>query len=1003
MRTCPRKAGFITLKSATNLIHFSWSKTAEKGEKEEEVQTDQGAGNDNAMGVLLSPEDREALDEQLEGSIDDEEGDMRPLNLDFGDADVDVNGDDGDDDDAFEDAPEKFDPTSKWTRAVFIQQIIAQEGYNRLFKGYSNTEDILAEKKKNQNGLSAKLHHFNLNVLRQHWKENYGFSKDKPALSPHQMQQQKKERTDINTWHNFKWSEAEQVVNLNINGANNRTCKITQPYMVNAGPAKKFMTWYNEGKQVAMPKHDGNKYFRIPVDIFERVFPRRLVQAITKSTNCNIRLTQNGQRFYIGVSASLPQRKPPKTDAQGRKKPWEAMLVTEAEIMKYIALSMHAGWNRRPQMKMLWAQDYGSKFMIDSGMSYERWQEINEFIHIGLEDGYPNLYKMDKMRKLVVECNKIWSEQWNCGPTSAMDEKTYPSTCKHPFGFRAWYHPNKPHKNGPQSYALCSAGYTLFNWMKFDNCECRIKVRDVRGKVQTQKVNSKRNKKGDVKFYNSTENRWHEDDCNCQCVPWKTNWSKFKAHLIRKGINYTEHTKLQLTILYMVYTVDPKENWRTLVMDNFFTSVKMASALLKMGWSMVGTIAKGRNNSGIPLEGDAQQFRKTIWKEGAVVLKIHEGELGHTQKNEKEMDMLRTENDLDKKNLCYVNKEGCFAYGFIGESGKHFHMISTKPLTHGLVTKTLRGRQLYYAQANSHPTTKEITEMQHFYNTYMGDVDIADQFALAYSKEDYTRSRRWVNVIFTWYFDTARVNAYVLHRRAAQSQRHYGQEHAANPLTHLEFIKSVCEGYMQRAKEIELKAQQPRLRPQCPSVVVDSITTATPSTKNTGKQSTKIMEENLRECVKYLKRINDRKTPRLQGTHFSFQHAKFDQVHWQVELSKTTAQTKKRFRCHCCHIFQFGKKSNQKGNKVAKVVCECKEGPEHLNGACNKILYCDPCWKIRHDRELFLQNLGSVERWLEQQNDRKSTRSKASSCNASSSGTFRNISNTNKRLNFGNT
>ena len=95
MRTCPRKAGFFTLKRATNLIHFSWSKTVEIGEKEEEVQTDQGAGNDDAMGVLFSPEDGEALDEQLVGSIDDEEGDMRPLNLDFGDADVNDDDDDG--------------------------------------------------------------------------------------------------------------------------------------------------------------------------------------------------------------------------------------------------------------------------------------------------------------------------------------------------------------------------------------------------------------------------------------------------------------------------------------------------------------------------------------------------------------------------------------------------------------------------------------------------------------------------------------------------------------------------------------------------------------------------------------------------------------------------------------------------------------------------------------------------------------------------------------------
>ena len=382
------------------------------------------------MEDIFSPEDIRVLEEQheMEMRVGYEEEDMRPRNLDFEDADVDVN---DDDDDAFQDVYEEFDEKyTAWNRERFITEIYDREGCDGLFEGYDYNE-VRTEMKKLKSGKpSTSVHHFNLNVLRQHWKENYGFSKDKPALSPHQMQQQKKERTDINTWHNFKWSEAERIESMNINRANERKCRITQPNIQNAGPSNKFMQWYNEGRQVAMTKHDGNKYFRIPVDIFERVFPRRLVQAITKSTNCNIRLTQNGQRFYIGVHASSPQSKPPKTDAQGRKKTWKAMLVTEAEIMKYIALSMHAGWNRRPQMKMLWAQDYGSKFMIDSGMSYERWQEINEFIHIGLEDGYPNLFKMDKIRKLVVECNKIWLEQWNCGPTSAMDEKTYPSSCK---------------------------------------------------------------------------------------------------------------------------------------------------------------------------------------------------------------------------------------------------------------------------------------------------------------------------------------------------------------------------------------------------------------------------------------------------------------------------------------------------------------------------------------------------------------------------------------------
>ena len=217
MRTCPRKAGFFTLKSATNLIHFSWSKTVEIGEKEEEVQTDQGAGNDNAMGVLFSPEDGEALDEQLEGSIDDEEGDMRPLNLDFGDADVNDDDDDGDYDE-FQDVPEKFDDKcTGWTREEFIKEIYDREECDVLFKGY-DYDKVLTEMKKLKNGEpSLKTYLFNVNVLKKHWKKNYGFAKEKPALSPHQKQQQKKERSDSNTWHNFKWSEAEQLVNLNIN------------------------------------------------------------------------------------------------------------------------------------------------------------------------------------------------------------------------------------------------------------------------------------------------------------------------------------------------------------------------------------------------------------------------------------------------------------------------------------------------------------------------------------------------------------------------------------------------------------------------------------------------------------------------------------------------------------------------------------------------------------------------------------------------------------------
>ena len=44
-------------------FHFSWSKNSLK---EEDVQTDQGADNEDAMEVLLSPEDMETSEEQRE-------------------------------------------------------------------------------------------------------------------------------------------------------------------------------------------------------------------------------------------------------------------------------------------------------------------------------------------------------------------------------------------------------------------------------------------------------------------------------------------------------------------------------------------------------------------------------------------------------------------------------------------------------------------------------------------------------------------------------------------------------------------------------------------------------------------------------------------------------------------------------------------------------------------------------------------------------------------------
>jgi len=65
--------------------------------------------------------------------------------------------------------------------------------------------------------------------------------------------------------------------------------------------------------------------------------------------------------------------------------------------------------------------------------------------------------------------------------------------------------------------------------------------------------------------------------------------------------------------LHLVWRVDADENYWMLVIDNFLTSVKMASALFKVGWTLVGTISK-KSSTGIPLEGDTQRFQREEWK-----------------------------------------------------------------------------------------------------------------------------------------------------------------------------------------------------------------------------------------------------------------------------------------------------------------------------------------------------------------------------------------------------
>jgi hypothetical protein len=206
---------------------------------------------------------------------------------------------------------------------------------------------------------------------------------------------------------------------------------------------------------------------------------------------------------------------------------------------------------------------------------------------------------------------------------------------------------------------------------------------------------------------------------------------------------------------------------------------------------------------------------------------------------------------------------------------------------------------------------------------------------------------------------------------------------------------------MQKAKDLEgdeqrgrVQRQQPRpaeesVGRQQPRPAEESVGTTTPSTKNTGLESTKIMEPKLQMIVNHIKQYQDRRAqrkPRLVGIHFTDQVSKFNNTHYQKLLTQTSKTNKQR--CQCCHIFDSVR--GKKGNRVAVYVCECKEeGVEALKGACNKIMYCPSCWNTMHYKESFERKIDDVEKCLGRQSYSKSTRTKASSCNASSIGSSR--------------
>ena len=116
-------------------------------------------------------------------------------------------------------------------------------------------------------------------------------------------------------------------------------------------------------------------------------------------------------------------------------------------------------------------------------------------------------------------------------------------------------------------------------------------MRDGSGNLQTHKNKARKHKEGDQKYFNATDNGWHEDDCTCECVPRKTDWKKFKKFLeskVIKGIYEAAACNIASCLASRCWRklLDaPDKYYWMLVMDNFLTSVKLVSALFKMGWT----------------------------------------------------------------------------------------------------------------------------------------------------------------------------------------------------------------------------------------------------------------------------------------------------------------------------------------------------------------------------------------------------------------------------------
>lgn len=139
--------------------------------------------------------------------------------------------------------------------------------------------------------------------------------------------------------------------------------------------------------------------------------------------------------------------------------------VCEMDIIDFLALTIHMGMVRLPEIKDYWSTDPLFSFpYFATRMSRDRYMMIRSHLHLADNTQIVRADKLYKVRPAIVMLNESFRLAIVPGEHVALDEATIPTRARHSL---KQYNPDKPHKYGFKMFKLCDHSSFLMWFMLY--------------------------------------------------------------------------------------------------------------------------------------------------------------------------------------------------------------------------------------------------------------------------------------------------------------------------------------------------------------------------------------------------------------------------------------------------------------------------------------------------------------------------------------------------------